>query len=76
VQNVKDPKYLGLLGKRIRSIREAKGLTQVALGDLCDNHAEQIGRIERGEYNVTICSLRILADALDMSLSELLNFKY
>lgn len=76
MQNIKDPKFLKLLGKQIRFIRESKGLTQASLGDLCDNHAEQIGRIERGEYNVTICSLRNIADALDISLKDMFDFKY
>jgi ribosome-binding protein aMBF1 (putative translation factor) len=74
VQFVKDEKYLKALGKRIRSLREAKQMTQLDLGLLCNNHAEQIGRIERGQHNVTICSLLYIAKALEISVSELLDF--
>ncbi len=76
VQSVKNDVFLAFLGQRIRTIREAKKLTQLDLGLLCNNHAEQIGRIERGEHNVTICSLLVIANAFDTSLKELLDFKY
>ncbi len=39
-----------------------------------DKNAEQIGRIERGNHNVSICKLRKIAVALNVSLSELLEF--
>ncbi len=38
----------------------AKGLSQVDVGVAMDNYGEQIGRIERGELNVTICTLKKL----------------
>jgi transcriptional regulator with XRE-family HTH domain len=73
VQNVKDEKFLKLLGRRIRNLRMAKGLSQVDVGVAMDNYGEQIGRIERGELNVTICTLKKIAEALDISLSELVS---
>lgn len=76
MQFVKNKKFLKALGKRIRTLRTEKGFTQLTLGELCNNHAEQIGRIERGELNVTIGSLLVIAKALELSLSELLDFKY
>ncbi|MBC7383299.1 MAG: helix-turn-helix transcriptional regulator [Bacteroidia bacterium] len=76
MQNVKDEYFLAALGKRIRSIREAKKLTQLDLGLLCNNHSEQIGRIERGQHNVTICSLLLIANALEVSMKDLLDFDY
>jgi transcriptional regulator with XRE-family HTH domain len=47
VQNIKDDKFLLLLGKRIKELRIKKGLSQLELAVDMDNHAEQIGRIER-----------------------------
>ena len=35
-----------------------------------------IGQIERGEANVTIKTMKILANALNVELSELFNFKF
>jgi len=61
------------LGVRIRELRNARKLTQVELGVMCNNYAEQIGRIERGQLNVTVCTLNIIAKAFDIKLSELLD---
>jgi transcriptional regulator with XRE-family HTH domain len=74
VQNVKDKEFLKLLGKRIRDLRKANGLTQLDLGVAMDNYGEQVGRIERGQLNVSICTLKKIAEGLNISLSELLNF--
>ncbi|MFN8309617.1 MAG: helix-turn-helix transcriptional regulator [Chitinophagales bacterium] len=73
MQSVKDDGFLELLGRRIRSVRLSKGYTQLDLAVRINNHAEQIGRIERGELNVSICSLKKIADALDLSLSDLVK---
>jgi transcriptional regulator with XRE-family HTH domain len=74
VQNIKDEKFLQLLGLRIKELRLQKKLSQLELAVAMDNHAEQIGRIERGKHNVSICTLRKIADTLSISLSELLEF--
>jgi transcriptional regulator with XRE-family HTH domain len=74
VQNIKDDKFLMLLGKRIKELRLSKNLSQLELAVEMDNYAEQIGRIERGKHNVSICTLRKIAKALNISLSELLDF--
>ncbi len=74
MQNVKDKEFLKLLGLRIRFLRKLKNLSQLDLAVAMDNYAEQIGRIERGQLNVTICTLKKISEALEVSLSELLNF--
>lgn len=73
MQNIKDEKYLKEIGARIRLIREGKGITQVELGVKCNNYGEQIGRIERGKSNVTICTLKVIADALEVKVSAFLE---
>jgi transcriptional regulator with XRE-family HTH domain len=75
VQNVKDKVFLGKLGRHIRNLRLERGLTQADVGIDMDNYAEQIGRIERGQLNVTICTLKKIAQSLEISLSELLDFE-
>lgn len=74
MQNIHDKKFLKELGKHISFLRRNKGLTQLDLGIRMDNHAEQIGRIERGQLNVTICTLKKVAEALEMPLAELFDF--
>lgn len=74
MQSVKNKKFLKRLGLHVREIRIKKNLTQLDLAIKIDNYAEQIGRIERGELNVSICTLKLLAEGLDIELYELLKF--
>lgn len=72
MQHVKNPVLLKQIGERIRKLRKEKNLSQLQLAVLMDNHAEQIGRIERGELNVTIGTLQKIADSLNTSIPHLL----
>jgi transcriptional regulator with XRE-family HTH domain len=74
VQNVKDKEFLKKLGKHIRQLRVTKGLTQLDLGVAMDNYAEQVGRIERGQVNVSVCTLKKISEALEVPLNQLLVF--
>jgi transcriptional regulator with XRE-family HTH domain len=76
VQILKDKEFLIKLGKQIREIRMSKGLSQLDVGVAMDNYAEQVGRIERGKFNVTICTLKKISEALGVNLSTLLDFDY
>ncbi len=59
------------IGGLIRQLRIKKGLSQEELAHQCDLHRTYIGSIERGEKVVTILTLEKIANALDISLSEL-----
>ncbi len=61
-----------LIGKRVRELREARGIaSQEKLGELAsDLHRTFIGRVERGETNISIENLEAIAKALDVSLAE------
>lgn len=63
-----------LLGARIRSLREEQNLTQDALADLCGTNQGHIGKIERGENNLTLDTLIRIADGLHVSVRDLLDF--
>ena len=76
MQEVSNPNYLRALGERIRTLRKQKNMTQLDVASIMDNYAEQIGRIERGEQNVSICTLKLIADALSVSMKELVDFEY
>jgi transcriptional regulator with XRE-family HTH domain len=69
-QSSKDIKLL--IGERVRELREARGITsQEKLGELAsDLHRTFIGRVERGETNISIENLEAIAKALDVSLAE------
>ena len=57
----------------MRTARRAKGLSQDVLADRSGLHRAHIGEIERGETNVTIQTLKILADALGVTLCDLVK---
>lgn len=61
-----------LLGKRIRAKRKALGMSQERLALVCGLDRSYVGRIERGEVNITIVSLYQIARALHCSVIELL----
>ena len=74
--NVRNKKFLLALGKHLRSIRESKGISQAQLSYTADVSFNQIGRIERGEVNVTASTLFAISKALEISLTEVFNFEY
>lgn len=74
MQNVKDKKYLIDLGKRIRILRKSRNMTQLDLAIEMNNHAEQIGRLERGNVNFTICMLKSLCKAFGITEKEFFDF--
>jgi transcriptional regulator with XRE-family HTH domain len=75
VQNVKDKLFLSALGNKIRELRLSKKITQEELGFRVGNSGKQIGRIERGENNVSSCMLYQIAKALKIDLTEVFDFK-
>jgi len=52
-------------------LRKEKGLSQEAFALGCGLDRTYIGGIERGERNVTLRNIEVIATALDMSVSEL-----
>jgi len=71
VQKNRDEDYLKKFGNKVRELREELKLSQMELGVRCNNHGEQIGRIERGEQNPTICTAKELAKGLEVRVSVL-----
>lgn len=71
---MKDEVYLRKLGEKIYALRKEKGLSQEQLAERLDTKHTQIGRLERGETNPTIVTLRRIAKELGVTLNELLNF--
>lgn len=61
------------LGKRLRELREAKGLTRYQLTQLTDISGHHIKGIEDGTRQPTIGTLQKLIVPLGITLSELFN---
>ena len=59
------------LGKRIRELRLKRGWTQDVFADKSGFHRAQVGAFERGELNVTLASLLLLAQTLKIKVADL-----
>ncbi|MDH3603241.1 MAG: helix-turn-helix domain-containing protein [Candidatus Tectomicrobia bacterium] len=68
-------KYLRDVGKAVKDLRSKAGMSQEALADLTGLHRTYIGSLERGERNVSILNIRLLANALDVSAGTLTDAK-
>ena len=62
-----------LLAKRIREIREAHKLTQVAVAIICEISPSAYGQIERKANKCTFETLRKIAVALGVSVPFLVD---
>ena len=59
------------LGKKIAHLREKNGLTQPQLGALINKDFQSISRIENGGVNVSVYTLKQIADAMNVSMDSL-----
>ena len=73
--SVKNKALIKVLGERVRELRIKKNISQEELANEADVPLSQIGRIERGEGNPTISSIYVIAQALDIDLKTILDFK-
>ena len=60
------------LGLRVREQRKLRKISQEKLALLCNIDRSYMGRIERGEVNITIEKLYDLAKALEIDVYDLL----
>jgi len=68
-------KILQKFGFRIKELRSAKHITQEGLAELTGLSRQYIGDVERGTRNISLVNIAKIAKALELTLSELLNFK-
>lgn len=61
------------VGRAIRTLREATGLSQEAFADSIDMHRAYYSSIERGEKNITLDTLHRLAVGLGLTMADLLQ---
>ncbi len=61
------------LGARITKLRERKGLTQNLFADRCGLTQPQMKRIEDGEVDLSLNTMRIVAQELGTTISSLFH---
>ncbi len=59
------------LGKNIKKLRKAKGLTQEGLALKADIDRSYIGGVERGERNLSFLTLASIARSLSCDIAKL-----
>ena len=64
--------YFSILGANVRALRIKNKLTQEQLADLCDLHRTYIGAIERGDRNISLKNIVLIAQSLNVEPAELL----
>ena len=63
--------FLLALGKRVRELRNRRGLTRKMMAREAEVSERHLAQLEAGEGNVSIVLLRRIAAALHVSLAEL-----
>jgi transcriptional regulator with XRE-family HTH domain len=63
--------HLDVFTANLRRLREERGLSQEAVGDRAGMTQSQYARIERGDVDPTLKTLKRLATALDVTVSDL-----
>lgn len=63
-----------LFGRRVASLRAARGWTQAECASRCDISINYLGNIERGEYNATLQIIARLAAGFEVTPAELFDF--
>lgn len=67
--------YLISFGKNLKTIRTKKKLSLRTLAASCNVDHSNIGKMEKGEINVTILTLLDLANGLEITPKKLLDFE-
>ena len=62
------------LGTKIAYLRKSRRFSQEKLAEKTEISEIYIGEIERGDANPTLEKLKLIANALDVEISELFNF--
>jgi transcriptional regulator with XRE-family HTH domain len=58
-------------GKRMRELRKKRGFSQESFAAHCGLDRTYIGGIERGERNLALNNIAVIANALGLTVSEL-----
>ncbi|MFG5863815.1 helix-turn-helix domain-containing protein [Metapseudomonas sp. CR1201] len=69
----KSPSLRRQFGNRVRELRQAKGITQEAFADQCGFARTYMSRVETGGANPSLDAIKVLADALGISISTLFD---
>ncbi len=61
-------------GKRLKELREKAGFTQNRLAEWAGVSQTHLRRVELGEADITVSHLRLICDALGITLKDFFDF--
>ena len=61
-----------IFAKNLKRLRAERGLSQELLAEMANLHRTYVGSVERGERNVSIDNMESFANALNVSLRDML----
>ena len=62
-----------MVAERIKKIRKKKGITQEQLAERAGLNRTHLYRLETGQQSMTLRTLKIIADTLDVRVRELVK---
>ncbi|MDX2076815.1 MAG: helix-turn-helix transcriptional regulator [bacterium] len=65
--------YLRQFGETVREIRKQRNLSQEEFAEKCGLHRTYVGGIERGERNVSLLNIIKMAQALNVTVGDLVK---
>ncbi len=65
-----------LLGTHLKKLRIKKSFSQDKLAEKADLSGKYLGEVERGNANISISNLSNLANVLEVSLMEILDYSH
>ena len=68
-----DDDILKQFGERVRELRKSQGYSQEAFAAECGLDRTYLGGIERGERNVALRNIAVIAKALSVSVAKLMK---
>jgi transcriptional regulator with XRE-family HTH domain len=64
-----------MMGKQIKTLRQARGMSQEKLSERISINSKYLSAIERGKANPTLAVLTRLADSLKVGVPDLFNYE-
>lgn len=71
--SIRDQSIQREFGSRVRALRQKMQLSQEALAHSCGLDRTYIGSVERGERNISLLNIHIIAKALGVPVKDLFN---
>lgn len=66
-------RYQKAVGKRVKSLRKEREMSQLDLASSCDLEKTSISRIENGRANITLKTALLLSKSLEVELKEIFS---